>query len=89
MSISFVHLRRVLFGTSCAVVFGFGAAQALASSPSPGATTCSDGGEQACDDYCASIWGGAVGSCTDQGGMYTCECGIVVDDPGGQPGTSE
>jgi len=27
---SFTYLRRALFGTSCAIVFGFGATQALA-----------------------------------------------------------
>ncbi|MEW5928074.1 MAG: hypothetical protein AB1941_11360 [Gemmatimonadota bacterium] len=30
MGRSFIHLRRALFGTSCAVVFAFGATQALA-----------------------------------------------------------
>ncbi len=30
MSRSFIHLRRALFGLSCAIVFGFGATQALA-----------------------------------------------------------
>ncbi len=30
MSRSFIHLRRALFGVSCAIVFGFGATQALA-----------------------------------------------------------
>jgi hypothetical protein len=30
MNVSFVHLRRILFGTSCAIVFGFGATQAFA-----------------------------------------------------------
>jgi hypothetical protein len=31
MSRSFIHLRRALFGLSCAIVFGFGATQAFAS----------------------------------------------------------
>jgi hypothetical protein len=30
MSRSFINLRRVLFGVSCAIVFGFGATQAFA-----------------------------------------------------------
>ncbi len=30
MSVSFAHLRRIVFGTSCAIVFGFGATQAFA-----------------------------------------------------------
>lgn len=34
MSRSFIHLRRALFGVSCAIVFGFGASEALAA-PEP------------------------------------------------------
>ena len=40
MSRSWIRLRRVLFGVSCAVVFGFGATHAAAASPDTQAMAC-------------------------------------------------
>lgn len=84
MRISFIHLRRFVFGTSCAVVFGFGATQALGS-PTPATfSTCSEEGQQQCNDICRRTWGGP-GSCTGEwkgtGGklMVDCECSISVE----------
>jgi hypothetical protein len=41
MSRSWIRLRRVLFGVSCAVVFGFGAADAATASRETQAMACS------------------------------------------------
>jgi hypothetical protein len=67
MSRSFVYLRRALFGVSCAVVFGFGASQALAA-PRQALTdgTCVKGDPGAiayCRSYCQSQ-GYRDGTCT-------------------------
>jgi hypothetical protein len=81
MNRSFIQLRRALFGASCAIVFGFGAAQALAS-PAPAAFYgCTEKEEQACNDTCRKLWGpSAVGDCLGYGGgFYQCECGITVE----------
>jgi hypothetical protein len=44
MSRSCIYLRRVLFGVSCAVVFGFGATQAFAMPDPPPSGSCVAGG---------------------------------------------
>lgn len=84
MSISFVHLRRALFGTSCAVVFGFGASQALASPVRAAFYGCTQWQAQQCQDYCTSTYGsGSKGRCTNFG-MLQCQCEFgpyFPDDP--------
>ena len=75
MSRSLSNLRRVLFGVSCAIVFGFGATQALAGPPGPGGLwppnpyngSCMLIDE--CSDYCG--WYGADGYCDR---YYNCLC---------------
>lgn len=73
MSLSFVHLRRILFGASCALVFGFGATQALASPAQTAFYGCTTWDKQRCNNYCAANYPGSVGRCTDFGG-YQCQC---------------
>jgi hypothetical protein len=78
MSISFVHLRRILFGTSCAIVFGFGASQALAS-PTHAAVRrdCEPWQVQECQTSCA--YRGMVGYCANLGGgSYQCQCQFEI-----------
>ena len=56
MSRSLSNLRRALFGTSCVIVFGFGATEALANVPDdPFGAACHDGWEpnEACLAECA------------------------------------
>ena len=64
MSRSFIYLRRALFGTSCAVVFGFGASQALATPyPSHGSGMRSDQPQRLCDVrrlVLAQLWDGRI-----------------------------
>ena len=65
MSRSFINLRRVLFGVSCAVVFGFGATTAFAT-PDTAArkpTICVDG--------TVGCWCMGSHFCVEPG---TCEC---------------
>ncbi|HEX8274859.1 MAG TPA: hypothetical protein VF615_19655 [Longimicrobiaceae bacterium] len=57
MSRSFIHLRRILFGTSCAVVFGFGANQGLAAPMSSKRSFCTMEERAACVEWCASQHG--------------------------------
>ena len=79
MSRSFIQLRRIVFGTSCAVVFGFGATQALASPAQAAFFGCTASQQQQCQNYCGSR--GAQGYCTSFGiGGYGCEC--YVEGPG-------
>ena len=74
MSISFVHLRRVVFGTSCAVVFGFGATQALALPVQAASSgTCYFYQEAECQRYCAETWQ-MSGSCVRTSLHYSCSC---------------
>jgi hypothetical protein len=86
MSRSLSNLRRVLFGVSCAIVFGFGATEALAGPPGPGGLwptnpypsgcVLSDPmANQNCSNYCG--WYGADGVCTSEPGEIWygyCEC---------------
>jgi hypothetical protein len=74
MSRSFIHLRRALFGTSCAIVFGFGVTQALAS-PIQAARSlefCTTSETAMCNDYCAATYG--EGRCRKFGGRVQCSC---------------
>ena len=77
MSRSFIRLRRALFGTCCAVVFGFGATQALASPASAALFTCSEEGQQACNDICRRTWGGP-GYCNFEGTTDDREIGGLL-----------
>ena len=74
MSRSSIRLRRVLFGVSCTVVFGFGAGQALAApraADSDGTCLYGDPGARAyCSSYCKSQ-GYRDGTCTRFG---ICAC---------------
>jgi hypothetical protein len=60
MSRSFIHLRRALFGTSCAIVFGFGATQALAGPTAVASSSC---GPSECWEHCMRT-GEGEGICT-------------------------
>lgn len=73
MSRSFMYLRRVLFGTSCAIVLGFGATQALAS-PAQAASSllCTASETAMCNDYCAATLG--EGRCRKFDGRVQCSC---------------
>lgn len=73
MSISFVHLRRILFGTSCAIVFGFGASQALAAPVQAALYGCTVWEAQECDAYCMGYGPHVRGRCTNFG-VYDCSC---------------
>ncbi|HEX8274924.1 MAG TPA: hypothetical protein VF615_19980 [Longimicrobiaceae bacterium] len=73
MSHPFIHLRRVLFGTSCAIVFGFGATQALASPTQVASSLLCTASETAiCNDYCAATFG--EGRCRKFDGRVQCSC---------------
>lgn len=73
MRISFVQLRRIVFGASCAVVFGFGATQALASPAQAASGSCKGSQALECYNYCASL--GQQGFCTSFGTAgYGCVC---------------
>ncbi len=74
MSISFVHLRRILFGASCAIVFGFGATQALASPMQAAGSLefCTASETAICNDYCAATFG--EGRCRKFQGRVNCSC---------------
>jgi hypothetical protein len=80
MSRSFIHLRRALFGASCAIVFGFGATQALAAPGSVGDSECLSYQQQACSDRCALY--GAKGRCSRVGSWVDCECYLDHDVTG-------
>lgn len=72
MSRSFIYLRRTLFGVSCAVVFGFGATQALAAPQHAGPEMCSFSGtylDPACWSHCTER-GFHAGECYN----YSCWC---------------
>ena len=85
MGRSLIHLRRALFGTSCVIVFGFGATQALASPVPATSGSCTEKQEQACYHTCLNTFGPmATSSCVDAGPTwYLCECGIQVDETQG------
>ena len=76
MSRSFINLRRVLFGVSCTIVFGFGASEALASPTFPGwpyVWTCTPETQQRCEDFCAG--NGALADCRrDSNDNSICTC---------------
>jgi hypothetical protein len=68
MSRSLSSLRRILFGTSCAVVFGFGASRALASPATvPPPPVCTVEMEVYCNELCG-------GHCVRRPDFYGCEC---------------
>lgn len=75
---SFIHLRRVLFGVSCAVVFGFGATEVLAMpDPEPGPVACPttvEPSEPYYTFYCAQGCVEQVGYCGADG---FCHCGYI------------
>lgn len=72
MSRSFIYLRRLLFGTSCTIVFGFGATQALATPQQTAAWACYPAGpNEECDYSCRALmysWGYCNGL------TMQCEC---------------
>lgn len=74
MSRSFTCLRRALFGTSCVVVFGFGATEALGSAARVEGDLCEPRGydypEVACGAGCYN-W---IGYCDSAG---ACHCGEI------------
>lgn len=81
MSRSFSYLRRALFGTSCAVVFGFGATQALAGPAQASMRyACTEEWEQYCDYSCGLE--GMQGRCASVGPRVWCDCYIGPDEPG-------
>ena len=62
MNRSLSHLRRALFAVSCAIVFGFGARQALAKPSEADFLSCSPElgqGDEYCNAWC--IQQGAIG----------------------------
>lgn len=75
MSRSFIHLRRALFGTSCAIVFGFGATEAFATpqrgSTPPACVPFNSSYRWMCERYCMGLMG-ANGECNPD--TNTCEC---------------
>ncbi len=76
MSRSLIHLRRVLFGTSCAIVFGFGSTQALASpmrAASPSEGYCTEAAARLCQQRCV-YQGANSGYCYKIGELSRCEC---------------
>jgi hypothetical protein len=71
MSRSFIHLRRALFGTSCAIVFGFGASEVLASPAQAWVNRCGPDLEAYCDnEFCP--WPGGECYLTTHG--FECAC---------------
>jgi hypothetical protein len=74
MSRSFIKLRRVVFGVSCAVVFGFGATQAAASPEraGPAPKECHWEVGMYCQQNCASQ--GLYGRCQEEDGFPVCRC---------------
>lgn len=78
MTRSFIHLRRVLFGTSCAIVFGFGASEASGSATRPAAAVrlCPQSPEPApyYSDRCAYGCTQGIGYCDVD---YICKCGYI------------
>lgn len=78
--ISFTQLRRIVFGTSCVVVFGFGASQALASPARAAFYGCDVWEQEQCDSFCSIYGPGVKGRCTDLG-LYDCQCVNVAPMP--------
>ena len=72
MSSSFIKLRRVVFGISCAVVFGFGATQAAPGRARPLPKECYWELGMYCQQNCASQ--GLYGQCQEEDGMPICRC---------------
>jgi hypothetical protein len=70
MSRSFINLRRVLFGVSCAIVFGFGPSQAFGNPYPTQRVSCEVTGEDYASYYCKLAlrcnyggWCSSYGSC--------------------------
>jgi hypothetical protein len=77
MSGSFIHLRRALFGTSCVIVFGFGATQAFGAPASASFYGCTANQRLLCQNYCEDVWGPyAASTCygTPDRSTYECRC---------------
>lgn len=78
MSRSFIQLRRALFGTSCIVVFGFGATQAFGgpSRPLAGPRLCpnADPPSPYYSERCAYGCAEGIGYCDVD---FTCKCGYI------------
>lgn len=77
MSRSFIYLRRALFGTSCVIVFGLGANQALAvPQQGTGYGEClygDPGADAYCTSFCRAEKLGYYGVCAQfQGGRCGC-----------------
>lgn len=80
MSRSFIYLRRALFGTSCAIVFGFGATQAFGAPAAPSFNGCLDHQRVQCQTHCEIVWGPyAVSTCyaTRDYTSFDCVCGYL------------
>jgi hypothetical protein len=70
MSRSFIQLRRVLFGASCAIVFGFGASQLPAAPAQAAFDRCGPDLEAYCYEFCP--WPGGECHLTETGHEYWC-----------------
>jgi len=79
MSRSFIHLRQILFGTSCVVVFGFGASQALAAPVQAANGGCFYYQQQECSYYCSNY--ALQSRCNNLGDEYECVCYRAIDQP--------
>lgn len=77
MSRSFNHTRRTLFGLSCIVVFGFGAAEAFGSAgraAPPRLCPQSDPPAPYYSESCAEGCAEGIGYCDVD---YLCKCGYI------------
>jgi len=74
MSRSLSNLRRVLFGVSCAVVFGFGATQAFGSPAQARVVYCIAKGYDYQTPVCGSGCYRQIGYCDASG---VCHCGYI------------
>ena len=74
MSRSLSNLRRVLFGVSCAVVFGFGGMQALAAPAQPMRDGCTAALNAECDRRCKLEGEQNTGYCVGYPPYWSCEC---------------
>lgn len=77
MSRSFINLRRVLFGVSCAVVFGFGGTQALAAPAQAMRRACDANLDAECDRRCKLEGEHNTGYCIGWGPRWECECYVA------------
>lgn len=75
MSRSFINLRRALFGTSCVIVFGFGATEVLAApAQASKRNPCYEELHNYCADQCRLQGEHLTGYCNGIGPYFWCEC---------------